>query len=53
MDGSIDLWIHYVIAQPGVGAHECDDVLLVYNLVLIAFEIVLRQRFMFEQESFL
>lgn len=53
MDSSIDLWIHYVIAQPGVGAHECDDVLLVYNLVLIAFEIVLRQRFMFKEESFL
>lgn len=41
MGSYIDLWIYYVIAQPGMGADERDNVLLVYNLVLIAFEMVL------------
>ena len=53
MDSYIGLWIHYVIAQPGMGADECDNVLLVYDLVLIASEMVLCLRFMFKEGSFL
>lgn len=53
MDSYIDLWIHYVIAQPGMEADECDNVLLVYNLVLITFEMGLCPGFMFKEGGFL